>query len=227
MSALRFCLQFFVFASGYVRGRQLLSKGSWEWKDASTPGRLASSASALLVTQMLFFSLHVAALKHTLFFFLIDSVYLLRESKIDMLLHHAVGGFLCAYSLWCNLLTEGHAWRDITLALVWMEATNPLLHWAIILKTERDRFALPMPLFEGAVKLLLILCWVKLRIVDVATACVVAIGGYDGDNITFASTFAGACVVLMLVLQCVWLCKLIAATAKSIYSGSRRSDKDS
>ena len=205
--------ELFFYANAYVALRRLLSTPGFQWRDETTPGRLCSTLSAILCTNLLVLGYEAAALRVGLYYFLVDLVYLAKDRKPEMMLHHLTGAFLCFFSLRANLLTESHPWRPITLALIWMEATNPLLHLAILWKTEFQAWNLPR--CQMLVNVLLILAWIKLRIYDVIQAAIVALHGFRNKTyITSVELLAGGFVILMVALQVFWLGKLLLAARK-------------
>ncbi len=129
-----------------------------------------------------------------------------------MMLHHIGGIYLTAYALLHGSWKDGHPFEEITMALIYMELTNPVLHISYILHKTGALTGLK----KWTLSLLLISLWIKLRIIDILLAANAGVKEIQKNNSLLDSdTLLGVGFVIILIgLQPYWLGRLLGMALK-------------
>jgi hypothetical protein len=127
--------------------------------------------------------------------------------RLSSVLHHVAGATLCAFSLY-TITYEKHVWAPITMALVSMEMTNPIVHFSILC---HDEFPQIFAVFKIPLSVLTLLAWFYFRIWNLGTTTMTTMLSMP---VMYFGHWYVHCVLVLCGMQMYWLGKLFKAAMK-------------
>jgi hypothetical protein len=181
------------------------------FRSADSAGRLASIVHSLGTAFFIQASRNYDSVATTLFALCTDSVLNVwygKKSRFSDLLHHSAGIGLCVFSLWRGTWQPGHEWEPITMALVSMEMTNPIVHLTIVC---HDEWKAGFAAAKIPLSILTLGAWLYYRIWRLGR---VAFALWKMTPLNTYMNWYLYCVVVLCLMQVYWLGKLFNAAKK-------------
>jgi len=182
-----------------------------EFRSADSAGRIASIVHSLGTAFFIQSSRNFDSVATTLFSLCVDwgfNIFYAKKIRFSSIIHHLAGIGLCAFSLWTGTWKSGHIWEPITMALVSMEMTNPIVHLTIVCHDEwKAAFNVAkMPLCA-----LTLGAWVYYRIWKLGY---VVFALWKSTPLNVYTHWYLHCVIVLCLMQIYWLKKLFNAAVK-------------
>jgi len=179
-------------------------------RNAETPGRIASIIHSIGTSYFILNGQNAASIKTTLFAFVADFILNLvykKSLRLSSILHHFAGATLCAFSLY-NTTYKNHVWAGITMALVSMEMTNPIVHLSIMC---HDEFPHLFAILKIPLTILTLAAWFYFRIWNLGNETMQTLHLLP---IAYFGHWYVHCVLVLCGMQMYWLWKLFKAAMK-------------
>jgi len=182
-----------------------------EFRSADSPGRISSIVHSLGTAYFIQSGRLYDSVATTLFSLCADWMFNLwygKKIRLSSILHHMAGIGLCLFSIRSGTWKQDHIWEPITLALVSMEITNPIVHLTVVCHDEcKNAFN-----FAKVPLSVLTLCaWIYYRIWRLGN---VAFSLWKMTPLNTYFNWYFYCVLLLCLMQVYWLRKLFKAAMK-------------
>lgn len=179
-------------------------------RNAETPGRIASIIHSIGTSYFILCGENAASIKTTLFAFVADFILNLvynKSIRFSSILHHVAGATLCAFSLY-NKTYKDHIWAPITMSLVSMEMTNPIVHFSILC---HDEFPHLFTMLKIPLSMLVLTAWFYIRIWNLGKNTIMTMNLMP---VAYFGHWYVHCVLVLCGMQIYWLWKLFKAAMK-------------
>ena len=198
-------------------GREVLECFSeFKFKNKSTPGRIISTLHGFFVLALVAHNSWKDAIESTVLYFFYDMLFTIKYSSYEefftlkttsIILHHMLGFSLCFFSALTESYAETHLGSRVTRALLMLEISNPVLHFAMIFQNEIYTISMTSNrLLAFGIKIMMLINYFYVRVWNLGNALMVK--NDDKSLIAFYSTFPTSIFylfsILLWVLQIVW-----------------------
>jgi hypothetical protein len=181
-----------------------------KFRNEETAGRLTSIVHSLGTAYFILNKRNEDSILSTLFGlstdFILNHVYG-NSLRVSSFLHHFAGIGLCVFSL-INKTYQDHVWTPITMSLVSMEMTNPIVHLSIIC---HDEYLALFHIFKIPLSALTLSAWTYFRIWNLGKEAINLIRTTPSKY--FLHWYVH-CVFILCGMQIYWLFKLFNAAIK-------------
>ena len=131
-----------------------------------------------------------------------------KKSRPSSVIHHSAGIGLCVFSICRQTYEPGHVWEPITMALVSMEITNPIVHLTIVC---HDEWKAGFRYFKIPLCALTLLAWLYFRIWNLG---LIEFQLWKDTPLNVYTHWYFHCVLVLCLMQIYWFKKLVYASIK-------------
>jgi len=182
-----------------------------QFRNEETPARIASIVHSLGTAFFIRAQRNLDSIATTLFALCVDwllNTWYGKKIRLSSVLHHSAGIGLCLFSIWKRTWDPAHTWGEITMALVSMEITNPIVNLTIVC---HDEYRALFEFVKIPLCALTLGAWIYYRIWTLGLA---AFRLWEKTPLNTYTQWYFHCVLVLCLLQVYWLKKLFNAALR-------------